>query len=55
MLRLPYPTAALLALGAETLLIVIEVVAAYPGASAEEMERQVTGPLEVTPAGMPTP
>src|SRR5262249_39346661 len=31
----------------------IEVVAQYPGASAQEMERQVTIPLEVTLAGMP--
>src|SRR5262249_15017489 len=32
---------------------IIEVVAQYPGASAEEVERQVTIPLEVTLAGMP--
>src|SRR6201987_1692245 len=32
---------------------IIEVVAQWPGASAEEMERQVTIPLEVTLAGMP--
>jgi cobalt-zinc-cadmium resistance protein CzcA len=32
---------------------IIEVVAQYPGASAEEIERQVTIPLEVTFAGMP--
>ncbi len=32
---------------------IIEVVAQYPGASAEEVERQVTVPLEVTLAGMP--
>jgi cobalt-zinc-cadmium resistance protein CzcA len=32
---------------------IIEVVAQYPGASAQEMERQVTIPLEVTLAGMP--
>jgi cobalt-zinc-cadmium resistance protein CzcA len=32
---------------------IIEVVAQYPGASAEEIERQVTIPLEVTLAGMP--
>jgi cobalt-zinc-cadmium resistance protein CzcA len=32
---------------------IIEVVALYPGASAEEVERQVTIPLEVTLAGMP--
>jgi Cu/Ag efflux pump CusA len=32
--------------------VLIEVVAAYPGASAEEVERQVTIPLEVTLAGM---
>ena len=32
---------------------IIEVVAQYPGASAEEVERQVTIPLEVTWAGMP--
>src|SRR6202521_5637833 len=31
----------------------IEVVAQWPGASAEEMERQVTIPLEITLAGMP--
>jgi Cu/Ag efflux pump CusA len=33
--------------------VVIEVTAAYPGAAAEEVERQVTIPLEVTLAGMP--
>ena len=33
---------------------IIEVVAQFPGASAEEVERQVTIPLEVTLAGMPT-
>src|SRR5947207_4037066 len=32
---------------------IIEVVAQYPGASAEEVERQVTIPLEVGLAGMP--
>lgn len=32
---------------------IVEVVAQYPGASAEEMERQVTRPLEVALAGMP--
>src|SRR5262249_22075372 len=32
---------------------IIEVVAQYPGASAEEIERQVTIPLEVALAGMP--
>lgn len=32
---------------------IIEVVAQYPGASAEEVERQVTTPLEVVLAGMP--
>lgn len=32
---------------------IVEVIAQYPGASAEEMERQVTVPLEVTFAGMP--
>src|SRR5256885_17176482 len=32
---------------------IIEVVAQWPGASAEEMERQVTIPLEITLAGMP--
>jgi cobalt-zinc-cadmium resistance protein CzcA len=32
---------------------IVEVVAQYPGASAEEVERQVTIPLEVTFAGMP--
>src|SRR5580700_5686483 len=30
-----------------------EIIAQWPGASAEEMERQVTIPLEVTLAGMP--
>jgi Cu/Ag efflux pump CusA len=32
---------------------IIEAVAQYPGASAEEVERQVTIPLEVALAGMP--
>jgi cobalt-zinc-cadmium resistance protein CzcA len=32
---------------------IIEVVAQYPGASTEEVERQLTIPLEVTLAGMP--
>src|SRR5438270_6298191 len=32
---------------------IIEVVAQVPGLSAEEMERQVTMPLEVALAGMP--
>src|SRR5271166_4371148 len=32
---------------------VIELIAQWPGASAEEMERLVTVPLEVTMAGMP--
>ncbi len=32
---------------------IIEVLAKYPGASAEEVERQVTIPLEVALAGMP--
>src|SRR5919201_1763641 len=32
---------------------IIEVVAQYPGAGAEEVERQVTVPLEVALAGMP--
>src|SRR6516162_3893168 len=32
---------------------IIEVVAQYPGASAEEVERQVTIPLEVVLSGMP--
>src|SRR6201982_2249931 len=32
---------------------IIEVIAQYPGASAEEVERQITIPLEVTLAGMP--
>jgi cobalt-zinc-cadmium resistance protein CzcA len=32
---------------------IVEVVAQYPGASAEEIERQVSIPLEVTFAGMP--
>src|ERR1700676_2339314 len=31
----------------------IDVIAQWPGASAEEMERQVTIPLEITLAGMP--
>src|ERR1700722_19090479 len=32
---------------------IVEVVAQWPGASAEEMERQGTVPLEITLAGMP--
>jgi cobalt-zinc-cadmium resistance protein CzcA len=32
---------------------IIEVVAQYPGSSAEEVERQITTPLEVALAGMP--
>ena len=32
---------------------IVEVIAQYPGASAEEVERQVTVPLEVALAGMP--
>src|SRR3954462_1832849 len=32
---------------------IVEVVAQYPGASAEEMERQGTNPPEVALAGMP--
>src|SRR6516165_12112276 len=32
---------------------IVEVVAQFPGASAEEVERQVTIPLEVTLAGIP--
>ncbi len=32
---------------------IIEVIAQYPGFSAEEVERRVTIPLEVTLAGMP--
>jgi cobalt-zinc-cadmium resistance protein CzcA len=32
---------------------IIEIVAQFPGASAEEVERRVTIPLEVTLAGMP--
>jgi cobalt-zinc-cadmium resistance protein CzcA len=32
---------------------IIEIVAQYPGASAEEVERLVTVPLEITLAGMP--
>lgn len=32
---------------------IIEVVAQFPGASAEEVERQVTTPLEVALSGMP--
>ncbi len=31
----------------------VEVIAQYPGRSAEEMERLVTIPLEVALAGMP--
>src|ERR1700733_8654730 len=32
---------------------IIDIVAQFPGASAEEVERQVTIPLEVTLAGLP--
>src|SRR2546422_3632211 len=32
---------------------IVEVVAQFPGASAEEVERQVTIPLEIALAGMP--
>src|SRR5437764_1140072 len=32
---------------------IVEVIAQFPGASAEEVERQVTIPLEVTLAGIP--
>src|ERR1700691_4572623 len=32
---------------------IVEVIALFPGASAAEVERQVTIPLEVTFAGMP--
>src|SRR6185436_21153145 len=32
---------------------IVEIIAKYPGASAEEVERRVTIPLEVTLAGMP--
>ena len=32
---------------------IVEIVARYPGASAEEVERQVTIPLEVALSGMP--
>ena len=32
---------------------IVEVIALFPGASAEEVEREVTIPLEVTFAGMP--
>src|SRR5438552_10216896 len=32
---------------------IIEVIAQYPGASAEEVERLLTMPLEVVLAGMP--
>src|SRR5438046_670681 len=32
---------------------IIEIVAQYPGSSAEEVERLVTVPLEITLAGMP--
>src|SRR5437588_11166614 len=31
---------------------IIEVITQYPGASAEEVERQVTVPLEISLAGM---
>src|ERR1700674_2893369 len=33
--------------------VIVEVLALFPGASAEEVERQVTVTLEVTCAGMP--
>src|SRR5580692_7618979 len=33
---------------------IVEIVAQFPGASAEEVERQVTIPLEITFAGMPS-
>src|SRR6187455_2812639 len=32
---------------------IVEIIAKYPGASAEEIERQVTIPLEIALAGMP--
>src|SRR5579885_1946050 len=32
---------------------IVEVVSQYPGASAEEVEREVTIPLEIALAGMP--
>src|SRR5215472_8072097 len=32
---------------------IVEVIGQFPGGSAEEVERQVTVPLEVTLAGMP--
>ncbi len=32
---------------------IVEIIAQFPGASAEEVERQVTIPLEITLAGMP--
>src|SRR4051795_4355878 len=32
---------------------IIEIIAQYPGASAEEVERLITTPLEVAVAGMP--
>src|SRR5437764_11228788 len=32
---------------------IVEVVAQFPGASAEEVERQITIPLEVSLQGMP--
>src|SRR2546421_7479810 len=32
---------------------IVEVIAQWPGASAEEMERQVTIPLEIQMSGMP--
>jgi cobalt-zinc-cadmium resistance protein CzcA len=32
---------------------IVEIIARYPGASAEEVERQVTIPLEIALAGMP--
>ena len=33
--------------------LIIELIAQYPGTSAEEMERLVTIPLEINLAGMP--
>src|SRR5205814_4473238 len=32
---------------------IVEVIAQYPGASAEEVERQITVPMEVALSGMP--
>ena len=32
---------------------IVEIISQYPGASAEEVEREVTIPLEIALAGMP--